>query len=110
MILAFEPLPLPLTTDDSGEVRLSGSRIPLQYLVYDYRNGATAEDIVAAYPSLKLAEVHAVLSYYLAHKLEVDEYVTEREQLANEQRAKIEQRFPQKGIRERLLARLEQHQ
>jgi uncharacterized protein (DUF433 family) len=104
MVTTFEPLPVPLVTTQEGEVRIIGTRIPLHYLIYDYRNGATAEDIVAAYPNLKLSEVHAVLGYYLAHKVELDAYVQEREKLAEGLRHKIEQRFPQQGLRERLLA------
>jgi uncharacterized protein (DUF433 family) len=105
MVTTFEPLAVPLTTTPEGEVRISGSRIPLHYLIYDYRNGATAEDIVATYPSLKLSEVHAVLGYYLEHKAELDSYVQEREKIADTLRQKIERRFPQQGVRERLLAR-----
>lgn len=108
MTLLFEPLLLPLTTDENGEVRVNGTRVPLQYIVYDYRNGATAEDIVANYPTLKLAEVHAVLSYYLAHTAEVNLYVQERTKAAQSLKQTIEVQFPQNGTRERLLARLKQ--
>jgi uncharacterized protein (DUF433 family) len=105
MVLIFEPLPVPLTTTPEGEVRVSGTRIPLHYLIDDYLNGATAEDMVVRYPSLKLAEVHAILGYYLAHKTELDAYVKEREKLSDDLNRKIEQHFPQQGLRERLLAR-----
>ena len=105
--MRLEPITLPLSTTQEGEIRITGSRIPLQFLVYEYCNGATAEDIVAHYPSLRLADVHATLSYYLSHKTEVDKYVLEQEKLANDLREKIEQRFPQNGLRQRLLTRLE---
>ena len=108
MTLLFEPLPLPLSTDENGEVRVGGTRVPLQYIVYDYRNGATAEDIASSYPTLKLAEVHAVLSYYLAHTAEVNAYVQERTKAAEGLKQTIEAQFPQTGTRERLLARLKQ--
>jgi uncharacterized protein (DUF433 family) len=108
MALVFEPLRLPLSTDDQGEVRVKGTRVPLQYLVYDYRNGATAEDIVSNYPALNLADVYAVLSFYLAHQAEVDAYVQERATAAQGLKQVIEAHFPQKGIRDRLRVRLEQ--
>lgn len=57
MTLAFEPLSLSLTTDETGEVWVEGTRVPLQYIVYEYRNGATAEDIAVNYPSLKFPDV-----------------------------------------------------
>jgi uncharacterized protein (DUF433 family) len=105
MALIFEPLPVPLITTPEGEVRVSGTRIPLHYLIYDYLNGATADDIIMRYPTLKLSEVHAVLGSYLVHKTELDAYVREREKLRDELHEKIERHFPQQGLRERLLAR-----
>ena len=104
--MRLELITLPLSVMQEGEIRITGSRIPLQFLVYEYCNGATAEDIVVHYPSLRLADVHATLSYYLNHKAEVDKYVLEQEKLADDLREKIEQRFPQNGLRQRLLARL----
>lgn len=105
MALVLESLHLPLVTLDNGEVRVEGSRVPLQYLVYEYRQGATAEDIATRYPSLRLADIHAVLSYYLAHQAEVDQYVQQREALAQETRWQVEQKFPQQDLRAQLLAR-----
>ena len=103
----MEPIALPLDTTPKGEIRITGSRVPLQFLIYEYRNGATAEDIVAHYPNLKLADVHATLSYYLNNKAEMDKYVLRQEKIANDLRQKIEQRFPQNELRQRLLSRLE---
>ena len=102
-----EPIAVPLDATPEGEIRITGSRVPIQFLIYEYCNGATAEDIVAQYPSLKLADVHAALSYYLNNKAEMDKYVLKQEKLANDLRQKIEQRFPQNGLRQRLLSRLE---
>jgi uncharacterized protein (DUF433 family) len=105
MVLIFESLPVPLTTTPEGEVRVSGTRIPLHYLIHDYLNGANADDLVMRYPTLQLSDVHAILGYYLAHKAELDAYVQEREKLSGDLHKKIEQHFPQQGLRERLLAR-----
>ena len=110
MSLTIEPILVPLTANEKGELRVSGTRIPLQYLIYEYRAGATAEDIVARYPSLKLSHVHALLSFYLTNQAEVDRYVGEREALAEEWEQKIKTRFPQQGLREKLLAREAQKQ
>ena len=105
MALTLEPIAIPLEANEKGELRVRGTRIPLQYLIYEYRAGATAEDIVARYPSLKLGDVHTLLSFYLGNQAEVNRYVQERELLAGEWEKRIKDRFPQKGLRERLLAR-----
>lgn len=107
MAMVLEPIPLPLTIDDHGVVRVTGTRVPIDLIVYDYRNGATAEEIAEHYPTLKLSDVHAVLSYYLEHRPEVDAYVAEQEKLADAKRHEMERAYPHKGLRERLLARLQ---
>jgi uncharacterized protein (DUF433 family) len=104
MPLVVDPLPVPLI-DVEGELRVKGTRVPLHYLVYEYRQGASAEEIATRYPSLTLAQVHTLLAYYLANRKAVDAYIRERETEAEELRNKIETRFPPDGLRERLLAR-----
>jgi hypothetical protein len=52
-----------------------------------------------------LADVYAVIAYYLRHKEEVEAYLQEQERLSEKIREENEQRFPSKGLRDRLLAR-----
>ena len=95
----------PLKTDTDGVVRVSNTRIPLDTVVIAFKEGATAEEIVSQYPVLKLADVYAVISYYLQQKPEVEAYLSQRQQTASDVRKENEARFNQQGIRERLLAR-----
>jgi hypothetical protein len=60
---------------------------------------------VAQYPSLLLADVYAVIGYYLQRQPEVEAYLKQRQQMAHQIRQQNEARFNQQGIRERLLAR-----
>jgi uncharacterized protein (DUF433 family) len=106
MTLSLEPITLPLTTSDKGVVYISGTRIPIDFIVYEYLEGATAEDIAQNYPTLSLSAIHAVLSYYLTHKTEVDAYIAQQEQLAEAKYLEIAQRLQQKDLRQRLLSRL----
>jgi len=55
-----------------GEPCISGTRIPVWVLAAMYKQGDTATDILAAYPNLNAAQVHAALSYYYEHRSEVD--------------------------------------
>ena len=57
----------PLHADEAGAVRVGSSRISLDLVVEQYENGMTAEDMVRAYDTLALADVHAVIAYYLRH-------------------------------------------
>jgi uncharacterized protein (DUF433 family) len=97
--------PPPLRLDESGTLRVGKSRVPIDTVVSAYENGATPEEIVLGYDTLHLADVYAVISYYLEHREEVEAYLDRRRQHAEEVRARFEARFPTSGIRERLLAR-----
>jgi uncharacterized protein (DUF433 family) len=108
MALVLEPElseRVPLTADERGVVYIGGTRAALEIAVEAYRQGDTAEEIATAYSSLNLADVHAVITYYLRHKEAVEQYVEERRQDAAALCAQIEAEFDPRGIRERLLAR-----
>jgi len=96
-------VPIERTTD--GVFRINGTRVTLDTVVTAFLQGATAEEIVLRYPSLRLADVYAVLSYYLQYQAEVHEYLQQRQQRAELVRAQNEARFPSEGLRARLLAR-----
>ena len=99
--------PVPITKDDSGMIRINGTRVTLQTLVYAFRRGDSAEQIVESYPVLRLADVYTVIGYYMNHRDEVDNYILEQEKLGEAIRSENERRFPNDGIRAKLLARME---
>ena len=105
MTLTFNPIPVPLHMDESGSVRVSGSRVTLDILISCYQQGESPEEIAADFPTVPLASVYAVISYYLTHQADVDEYLQRRRQEAAALRAMIEATYDKQAIRERLLAR-----
>lgn len=98
-----DPVPLEMTVD--GVIRVSGTRVPLEAVIVAFRDGATPEEIVWQYPTLQLADVYGVVSYYLHHQREVETYLEQREQIRQTVLAQNEARFNPQGIRARLLAR-----
>ena len=105
MTLSIAAEPIPLAEDSDGVVRVSGTRVTLDTVVTAFNEGATAEEIVYQYPSLPLADVYAVISYYLRQRANVEAYMLKRQQLGAEKRKQNEARFSPQGIRERLMAR-----
>jgi uncharacterized protein (DUF433 family) len=105
MNLVIVDTPIPLKTDADGVVRVGNTRVTLETVVGAFKDGATAEEIVSQYPSLLLADVYAVIGYYLQRKPEIETYLGQRKQTADEVHRQNESRFNQRGIRDRLLAR-----
>lgn len=105
MSLMVAPEPVPLAADRDGIMRVGDTRVTLDTVVTAFREGATAEEIAQQYPSLRLADVYAVVGYYLRHQSEVDGYLEERRRQAVEARRENESRFDPAGVRDRLLAR-----
>ena len=78
-------------------------------LVAAFRRGESPEAIQDDYDAVSLADVYAILAYYLRHRQEVDAYIAEQAREGAEVRARIEQLHPMpEGLRAKLLARLEQ--
>ena len=105
MSLVIEAPPVPLRTDEHGVMRVGKTRVPLDTVVYTFNQGSSPEEIVMSYPSLDLGDVYAVVNYYLHNRAEVDAYITQREAEAARIKDENEKRFPQAGIRARLLSR-----
>jgi uncharacterized protein (DUF433 family) len=90
MTLTLAADPLPLRLDSGGTYRVGPTRVRLDSVVYLHNQGSSAAQIVTAFPSLELADVYAVISYYLRHKSDVDAYVAERERIAEELKRQLE--------------------
>lgn len=97
--------PAPLETDADGVVRVGKTCVTLDTVVAVFKQGTTAEEIVYRYPSLKLADVYAAIAFYLKHQQDVEAYLEQRQQQAQEVRRINEARFDPQGLRDRLLAR-----
>jgi uncharacterized protein (DUF433 family) len=82
-----QTLPLQLTED--GTIRIAGSRVSLDSIVYHYKIGASAEQIAQSF-ALDLADVYAAIAYYLNHEEAVEEYLREQEAQGDEVQKKIE--------------------
>lgn len=108
--LVANPESIPLVVGDSGVACIGGTRVTLDTLVAAYEQGASPEEIVSRYATLELADVYAIITYYLRHRGEVENYLSRRKAEAEEIRAENERRFPPEGRRERLLARRAQRE
>jgi uncharacterized protein (DUF433 family) len=104
----LDPVPL-VAAESGGAIRVAGTRITLDTVVGAFNRGATAEEIAQDFSPLSLADVYAVITYYLRHRLEVDQYLERRAQQHADLRREIEATPEHQELRERLLARIQEH-
>ncbi len=110
MTLAIAIEPVPLQANSDGVVRIGKTRVTLDTIVTAFLEGATAEEISEQYPSLQLSDIYSVIGYYLRHKIEINAYLLERQHQSTLIQQEAEQHFDPVGIRDRLIARKNQHE
>jgi len=82
-----------MPTNEYVEVRnggyyVAGTRIGLDVVTYDFRNGRTAEAIFEAYPSIgSLAKVYGAITFILEHPSEVEAYLEDQDRRYEEIKA-----------------------
>ncbi|MGK7928812.1 MAG: DUF433 domain-containing protein [Spirulina sp.] len=105
LTIIAESAPLEINID--GVVRVGKTRVTLETVVTVFKQGATAEEIVYRYPSLKLADVYSTIAYYLNHQQEVESYLQQRQQEAEKIKQLNQAKFSPQALRDRLLSRRE---
>ena len=62
-----------------GVYWVAGSRVSLDSVVYEFLDGQSAESIAQSFPTLSLERVYGAITYYLAHRDEIDAYLKARQ-------------------------------
>ncbi len=72
----------------NGAYYVAGTRIGLDVIVYEFRDGRTADAIFDAYPSIgSLAKVYGVITFILEHPQEIEAYLAEQDRRFEEIKA-----------------------
>ena len=104
--LPGDPSLYSIRLDKSDRWRVGDTRIPLERVVEQWLAGETPEQIVDSCDVLQLADVYAVISYYLQNRIPVDEYIRFMNAMGDETERMIRQAMPLRpGFKEELLAR-----
>jgi len=94
---------VPLTENEHGVLRISGTRISLDSVIAAFEQGETPEQIVQNFPVLELSDVYAVITYYLRNREKVRDYLARQDREAEALRQKVQAEFPTNHLRERVL-------
>jgi len=75
----------------NGGLYVAGTRIGLDVVAYEFRNGRSAEAIFEAYPAIgSLAKVYGVITFILEHPKEIEAYLAEQDRRYEE----VKTRYP----------------
>lgn len=106
MVLQILDNPAPITINADGVALVGKSRVRLETVIAAFHDGDSPEQIVDNYDVLTLADVYAVIAYYLHHRDEVEAYLDQQAIAAETIRRTIETNQPDMfSLRARLLAR-----
>jgi uncharacterized protein (DUF433 family) len=61
-----------------GVYRITNTRVSLDSIVYAWWAGQSAETIAQSFPGLTLEQVYGAITFYLAHKEEIDQYLEQQ--------------------------------
>lgn len=74
-----------------GGYYVAGTRIGLDVLVHEFRDGRSADAIFEAYPSIgSLAKAYGVITFVLEHPDEVEAYLADQDRLYRE----VQEQYP----------------
>jgi uncharacterized protein (DUF433 family) len=74
--------------DEHGVLRVADTRVMLDSIVAAFHQGHSAETIAQQYPALSLEEVYGAVAYYLANKVDVDQYLRRQDEFWKQSREK----------------------
>src|ERR1700732_5266179 len=85
-----------------GKPRIDGHRITVEDVaVWHERMGMSPDEIVSAYPSITLADVHAALAYYFENRERIDAAIEEGVRFVEEMKSKNTPSLLQERLRQR---------
>jgi uncharacterized protein (DUF433 family) len=85
-----------------GEPHILGHRIKVRHVaVWHEQMGMSPTEIVATYPTISLAQVHAALAYYYGHRDEIQTAIAEEDNFVEEMKAKSGPSLLQEKLRQR---------
>lgn len=79
---------------DGDSYRISGTRVSLDSVVYDYLGGLSPESIADNFDTLSLEQVYGAITFYLSHREEVDNHLISNREKFDALRKKARESHP----------------
>ncbi len=104
LALAIDPVPL-VAAEDGRVIRIAGTRVNLETVLGAYKAGSTPEQIAEDFSAVSLADVYAVIAYYLRHRDEVETYLRQSSAWGDQMERELTAGHDYEQFRDRLLDR-----
>src|SRR6266550_2466541 len=76
--------------------QIRGTRVSLDSVVYRFLEGLSPETIQSdCFPTLTLEQVYGAISYYLAHRAQVDDYLQQADKDYENFRQRVRAEYPE---------------
>lgn len=95
MVLQIEAIETPIHFSDDGVALVGNTRVPLSIVIAAFHQGDSPEQMVDSYDALTLADVYAVIAFYLRYRDAVDDYLAGQRQSADLARRDLEAQHPE---------------
>ncbi len=95
MVFQIESVETPIRFNSESVALVGSTRVLLSSVIWAFQQGETPEQIVDSFDTLSLADVYAVIAYYLNHREQVDTYLAEEEAEAAALRQHLEAQHPE---------------
>jgi uncharacterized protein (DUF433 family) len=79
---------------EGDSYRITGTRVSLDSVVYDYLSGLSPESIADNFDTLSLEQVYGAITFYLSHRSEVDQYLMQNRAKFDALREKARESHP----------------
>lgn len=60
---------------DIQAIRIAGTRVGIEHVLHEYLSGASPEELALRFPTVSLEQIHATITYFLAHRQQVIAYL-----------------------------------
>ena len=81
---------LPISVEEDGSWKVTGTRVTVEVLIDLFKRGSTPEQILDDYPTIPLASIYEIIGYYLSNQQTVEEYIAYRDAEAKEIHAQLD--------------------
>jgi uncharacterized protein (DUF433 family) len=102
----FPAISVPLRMDEHGSIRVGSTRVLLEVVIGCYQQGDTPERIHEGFPTVKLADIYAVITYYLENRETVDMYLRRRAEESEELHRRMEAEHPEMFVLQNKLRKM----